>query len=57
MGNSDYVIVDVTDVIHKDRRAKVEFASENVRIGVHVYKRSESMLCTLRQRQAHDALI
>lgn len=41
----DYVVVDVTDVIHADRRAKVEFASETVRIGVHVYKRSESMLC------------
>ncbi|KAH7730124.1 hypothetical protein AAVH_02616 [Aphelenchoides avenae] len=42
----NYVVVDVTDVIHADRRAKVEFASETVRIGVHVYKRSESMLFT-----------
>jgi len=41
----DYVVIEVTDVIHReDRRVKTEFSSETVRIGVHVYKRSEATL-------------
>jgi len=41
----NYVVVEVTDVIrHEDRRVKTEFSSETVRIGIHVYKRSEAIL-------------
>jgi len=40
----DYMVVEVTDVVHRDRRARMEFASETVRIQVHVYKRNEALL-------------
>ncbi|KAI1728339.1 hypothetical protein DdX_00510 [Ditylenchus destructor] len=40
----DYTVVEVTDVIHKGRRTKVEFSSETARIQVNVYKRREALL-------------
>jgi hypothetical protein len=40
----DYMVVEVTDVVHRDRRAKMEFSSETVKIQVNVYKRNEALL-------------
>uniref|UniRef100_A0A915CVF1 DUF4773 domain-containing protein n=1 Tax=Ditylenchus dipsaci TaxID=166011 RepID=A0A915CVF1_9BILA len=38
----EYIVVDVTDVaLHNDRRVRMEFSTETVRIQVHVYKRHE----------------
>jgi len=42
----DYIIVDVTDVINKGRRARIEFISETMKTKVHVYRRHEAMLTT-----------
>lgn len=54
----DYTIVDVTDVIHRDRRAKTEFSSETVRIRVHVYKRNEALLSNdiIEQSETIDSI-
>jgi len=40
----DYIIVDVTNVVNKGHKARVEFVTETVRVTIHVYKRHEAML-------------
>jgi hypothetical protein len=53
----DYVIVEVTDVIHGGRRTKTEFSSETVNIGVHVYRRSEAIIAAPTHRDADNSVL
>jgi len=53
----DYVIVEVTDVIHGGRRTKTEFSSETVSIGVQVYRRSEAIIAAPARRDDNSVTL
>ena len=40
----DYIIIDVTNVVNKGHKARVEFVTDAMRTKAHVYRRYESMI-------------